>query len=368
MSLKIDSDITRFKNIVRGKIKSDLKKFVSSEHMLGQQGSKTIRIPIDSIDLPRFTYGGAGGGAGSGDGDPGDPMPGQDQQGKGSGKAGNEKGEHDFTVEFTPEDLAKLLGEELELPDIADKAKGKIGSKASKYNTVRRVGPEGLRNFKRTYKEALKRSIATGNYNPADPVIIPIKDDKRYRASTPVPQPDVNAVIIYVMDISGSMQDQQRHIIKSEVYWTDLWLQHQYKGLVSRFIVHDTTAMEVDREQFFASSEAGGTSISSGYELAAHIIETEHPFSDWNSYVIHASDGDNWDSVDNTKAISIIRDRLVPNCNMFGYEQIFSENGSGQFYDEISTNFATEDKVLFHKTTSVDDVLGALKHFLGKGK
>lgn len=368
MSFKIDSDVGRFHNIVKGKVRQDLKKLVSSENLLGQRGNKPVRIPVNSIDLPRFAFGGKGGGAGQGPGEPGDPMPGQEQDGDGSGKAGNQEGDHQFAVEFTPEELAKMLGEELQLPDVDVKGKGKIGSTKSKYNSIHRTGNEGLRHFKRTYKEALKRSISSGNYDPSNPVIIPIKDDKRYKASSLLPEPEVNAVIIYIMDVSGSMGDEQKHIVKSEVYWMDLWLNQQYKGLISRFIIHDTEASEVDREQFFSVAESGGTSISSGYKFAAHLLDTEYPFSDWNTYVMHFSDGDNWSSEDNDEATRIVRDKFIPNTNMFGYEQVRSEGGSGMFYDVLEGLFAKEDKVLLHKTENRDNVIDSLKFFLGKGK
>jgi uncharacterized sporulation protein YeaH/YhbH (DUF444 family) len=368
MSFKIDSDVDRFHNIIKGRVRKDLKKLVTSNDMLGQQGSKTVRIPIHSIDMPRFTYGGPGSGTGMGPGNVGDPMGGSNQPGDGSGQAGNEKGEHQFAVEFTPEELAKMLGEELELPDIDIRGKGKIGSAKYKYNSINRVGNEGLRHFRRTYKEALKRSISTGTYNPDNPVVIPIRDDKRYKASSPQPEPDVNAVIIYIMDVSGSMGDEQKHIVKSEVYWTDLWLSQQYEGLISRFIIHDTEASEVDREQFFNVSESGGTSIASGYKFAAHLLDTEYPYSDWNTYIMHYSDGDNWSDEDNRACVSLIKEKFIPNCNMFGYEQVLSEGGSGMFYGVLEDSFSAEEKVLIHKINDRNDVLSSLKFFLGKGK
>jgi uncharacterized sporulation protein YeaH/YhbH (DUF444 family) len=367
MSLKIDSDTNRFKDIVKGKVRSNLKRLVSSQDLLGQQGNKQVKIPISNIDLPRFTYGDkSGGGAGMGDGDPGDPMGGQEQPGK--GKAGNEEGDHAFGVEFSPEELAQMLGEELQLPSIDPKGKGKVGSAKSKYNNINRLGPEGLRHFRRTYKEALKRSIASGNYNPSNPIVVPIKDDRRYKASSIINEPDVNAVIIYIMDVSGSMGMEQKHIVKSEVYWTDLWLSLQYKGLISRFIIHDSTASEVDREQFFSISESGGTIISSGYEFAAHVMEKEHPFADWNVYVMHYSDGDNWGEEDNQKSLSLLKEKIIPNCNMFGYEQVASANGSGEFYNILEGYLSKEEKVMIHKTNDRSEVINALKFFLGKGK
>ena len=368
MSLKIDSDVNRFKDIVRGKVKSDLKKFVSSEHMLGQQGNRSIRIPINSIDLPRFTFGSQNGGPGMGDGDVGDPMPGQEQPGNGNGKAGNEKGEHDFFMEFSPEDLAKMLGEELQLPDITDKGKGKIGSSAKKYNSINRNGTEGLRHFKRTYKEALKRSISSGNYNPDNPIIIPIKDDKRYKASSTVPQPDVNAAVIYMLDVSGSMSDRQKHIAKSIVFWVDAWLALQYKGIESRFLIHDTEASEVDRQQFFSTSEAGGTAISSVLKYCDKIMKEDYPYTEWNVYPIYLSDGDNWSNDDNSECIQILTDSIIPNCNVFSYGQTTSEMGSGEFLQLLKSQYPNNDKVQTAKIDSDDDILACIKTFLGKGK
>ena len=40
--------------------------------------------------------------------------------------------------------------------------------------------------------------------------------------------------------------------------------------------------------------------ISSAYRLCAKMIEEEYPPDQWNTYVFHFSDGDNW-SVDDTK-------------------------------------------------------------------
>ena len=68
---------SRFIDIVKGKIRSNLKDFVSQGEMKGRQGGETISILIPSIDLPRFTYGTRQrGGTGSGEGKPGDPVAG----------------------------------------------------------------------------------------------------------------------------------------------------------------------------------------------------------------------------------------------------------------------------------------------------
>ena len=219
MSLKIDQDHSRFRAIVRGKIRQNLRKYISQGELIGRKGKDLVSIPIPQIDIPRFRFGDKQqGGAGQGAGDPGDPMGGGEEgeeQGEGK-KAGEGAGEHSLEVDVTLDELAAILGEELELPDIQDKGKSKIINAKDRYTGVRRVGPESLRHFRRTYREALKRQISTGSYVPERPVIVPIPDDKRYRSWKTEAEPVANAVIIYMMDVSGSMGDEQKEIVRIE--------------------------------------------------------------------------------------------------------------------------------------------------------
>src|SRR5208337_4545732 len=221
---------------------------------------------------PRFTYDDQKrGGTSQGDGDPGDPTDGKGKPGR--GKAGNEAGEHALEVDVTLDELADMLGAELELPDIQDKGKGKILDSKERYTGIRTVGPESLRHFRRTYREALKRQISSGQYAPDNPMVIPVPHDKRYRSGKPIPDPTVNAVAIYMMDISGSMGDEQKEIVRIESFWINTWLRKQYKGIESVFITHDSDAHEVDQETFFHTSTSGGTQISSAYKLCSQLID-----------------------------------------------------------------------------------------------
>jgi uncharacterized protein len=165
MSLKIDQDHSRFRAIVRGKIRQNLRKYISQGEMIGRKGKDLVSIPIPQIDIPRFRYGDKQqGGAGQGDGEPGDPVGGEKaEEGDGGKQAGQGAGEHALEVDVTLDELAAILGEELELPDIQDKGKSKIINAKDRYTGVRRVGPESLRHFRRTYREALKRQIAMGS-------------------------------------------------------------------------------------------------------------------------------------------------------------------------------------------------------------
>ena len=156
---------------------------------------------------------------------------------------------------------------------------------------VERVGPESLRHFKRTYREALRRMVASGTFRPDRPVVVPIADDKRFRSWKTEHEPVANAVIVYMMDVSGSMGDEQKEIVRTEAFWIDTWLRSQYKGIETRYIIHDATAREVDEDTFFRTRESGGTKISSAYELCLQLIRDKYPASEWNVYPFHFSDG-----------------------------------------------------------------------------
>src|SRR5947207_1055278 len=84
------------------------------------------------------------------------------------------------------------------------KGRKQVTAIRDRYSGIRHVGPESLKHFKRTYREALKRQIMLGMYNPTNPRIIPIKGDKRFRSWKEVLAPQSNACIVYMMDVSGS--------------------------------------------------------------------------------------------------------------------------------------------------------------------
>jgi hypothetical protein len=304
---------------------------------------------------------------GQGEGEPGDPLSQADPE-EGSGQAGDQEGQHVLEVEVTIEELAEILGEELELPNLEDKGKERVVSTQDRYVGIKKVGPESLRHFKRTYREALKRQIASGVYNPERPVIIPIRDDKRYRSWRTEEVHEANAVIIYMMDVSGSMGEEQKEIVRIESFWLDAWLSTQYKGIETRFIIHDAAAREVDRETFFHTRESGGTMISSAYKVCIDIINSDYPPEDWNIYPFHFSDGDNWSADDTRQSLEMLEQAIVPVSNMFCYGQVHSPYGSGQFIRDLRTRFTEDDNVVLSEIPDRDGVMESIKDFLGKGK
>ncbi len=364
---RIDQDHTRFRQIVRGKIKRDLKRFVSSGELIGKQGQRYVTIPLPQITLPKFRFGdNQKQGVSQGEGANGEPVPGQD--GDGSGQAGEEPGKHSIEVEVPLEDLAKILGEELELPNIEPRGRRNLRTAAGRYTGISRSGPMSLRHFKRTFREALKRQIASGTYDPDDPVVIPLKEDHRYRYLSTREEPQASAAIVYMMDVSGSMGREQKDIVRIEAFWIDTWLRHQYKSLQVHYIVHDAVAHEVDQHTFFHLRESGGTKISSAYELCLQLVRDKYPAQEWNVYPFHFSDGDNWSTRDTEHCVSLLKDSLLPMSNQFCYGQVKSAYGSGQFKKDLDTAFRGDDKVVTTDIQDRDGILPSIKSFLGKGR
>jgi hypothetical protein len=368
MSLRIDQDHRRFREIVRGKIKQNLRKYISQGEMLGKKGKEVVSIPLPQIDIPHFRFGQKqSGGVGQGEGQPGDAL-GQGDPQSGSGKAGDKAGEHVLEVEVSMDELAAILGEELRLPRIEPKGKERIIARKDRYTGIRNTGPESLRHFRRTFKQALRRQIASGTYNPANPIIVPVRDDKRYRSWRSDPLPQSNAVIIYMMDVSGSMGDEQKEIVRIESFWLDTWLRSQYQGIESRYIIHDAMAKEVDRETFFRTRESGGTMISSAYKLCAKMIDDEYPPSEWNIYPFHFSDGDNWSVDDTVHCIDILKTQILPRVNQFAYGQVESPYGSGQFIKDLQEHFDDESNLVTSEIKGKEAIMDSIRDFLGKGK
>lgn len=367
MGQKIERDHQRFKKLVRGKVKSNLSKYISRGEMIGKKGRDYVSIPLPSIDIPHFRFGQKGtGGVGQGDGDVGTPL-GPPQPGDGAGQAGSEPGGHILEVDLSLAELAEILGEELALPRIQPKGRKNIFTTRDRYTGIRQTGPESLRHFKRTFKRALKRQIASHTYDPARPIVIPVREDKQYRSWREVPLPQSVAAILYMMDVSGSMTDEQKEIVRIEAFWIDAWIKAHYKGVETAYIIHDAVAQEVDEHTFYHTRESGGTKISTAYELADKIIDQRYPPEDWNVYAFHFSDGDNWGD-DIPKCIDLLNERLLKKLNLFGYGQVESPYGSGEFLEYVKELVDQQDNVVVSKIPDRDSIIDSIKEFLGKGK
>jgi hypothetical protein len=359
MLRKIDRDVKRFRQIVRGVVKKEFRKYLTQGELIGRQGKHIVSIPLPQVEIPRFRFGWReAGGVGQGEGETGDTL---------EGAAGLQPGEHILEVEVGLDELAAILGEELELPRIQPRGRRTIPIEKVKYSNVRKVGPESLRHFKRTFREALKRQIALGIYDPVAPVIVPIREDRRYRSWHIREVPESNAVIFLCMDVSGSMGDQQKEIVRITSFWIDTWLRSQYKNLDNVYVVHEAFAKEVDPHTFYHLRESGGTRISTAYALINQVIDTRFSPDSWNIYLFHFSDGENGDSRDTELCMELLRRDLLPKLNLFAFGQVRSSYGGGRFKTDVEEAFPGEARIVTSEIRDKDEIYDAIKRFLGKG-
>ncbi len=374
MALRIDRDLDRFHKIRKGKVRQNLRKYIAHGEMIGKKGKDLVSIPIPSLDLPHFKHGNNGsGGVGQGEGDVGDQIGQAGDDGSGKGKGSSESGNHVMEVEVSLDELATMLGQELELPDIEPKGSASIESES-----INKVTPfHGQLNTRvhpaRTFKQALKRYLASGG-NPQDLSGLQIqKPDKWNKNFEQIPKPQANGRVIYMMDVSGSMTDDQKQTVRTEAWWISLWLRKAYPGLKEGYIIHDASAQVVDEEAFYHTKESGGTKISSAYGLCADVIEGKRQLydetinaADENIYVIHFSDGDNYGDDDKT-ATDIVAERILQKANMFAYVQVKSPYGSGDFIRRIKDAFNDHQKVRTSEVEGKDGIPNSIKDIFGKG-
>jgi len=180
---------------------------------------------------------------------------------------------------------------------------------------------------------------------------------------------------LYIMDRSGSMEDDEKELALLVSFWIDIWIEANYKGVVTRFIAHDAVAEEVDREKFFHTRVSGGTIISSAYELLLKILE-EYPIEQWNIYVFQFSDGDNLGE-DNEDALSMLEKEILPMCNLFGFGQVgkyvvvdknFGTGGKSGYGSMLEKGLMEEfENLSVAFIRNKNEVRDSIKYFLGKG-
>ncbi len=219
MARSIDRDVGRFKQILRGKVRENLRKYITHGEMIGRTGRELVSIPVPAIDIPHFRHGQKGsGGVGQGEGEVGQPVgKGQGQEGDGKGQGGRPAGRPTSArSKSRSKSWPTCWATCSNCPASSPRAKSR--SRAARTATRRsaRSGPDSLRHFKRTFKRALKRQVTLDNYNYDNPIVIPMREDERFRSWKTVTEPESNAAVIYIMDVSGSMTDDQKEIVRIE--------------------------------------------------------------------------------------------------------------------------------------------------------
>ncbi len=376
MSRRIQEDHKEFRDVVGGKIDDQIQKFIKNGKLVGwrPKGGKFV-INVPQIDLPTFRYGRNSGGWGRGEGEPGDVV-GRDPQKRKGSKAGKTPGDT-VPVGIDLEYILEMLQEELELPNMNSKDNTEIFKEKTVYTGLRKTGPESLRHNRKTMRQAMLRMIQTGEYDPNDPVIIPIQEDKRYRSWNVKQTPQSNAAIFFARDWSGSMDDEKCDVVVNTAWWIDQWIRQFYERTETIYIGHDTQAHEVDQGKFYEMRYGGGTKISSAFELISQKIDFNFPANQWNIYIFYFSDGENW-SGDNEKCEAYIKD-LQNKSNLIGIGQILYKQWGGgadnSFLREMANSSILDPNVVrLFDYQNVDPASGVgpdqefqmIKHFLSK--
>lgn len=333
MPRRIEEDHKDFRDVVSGRIRKALKKFIKSGQIVRNRGKNgKVSITIPKIDIPHIVYGDSGEGIGRGGGKDGDVIGKDPQKGSNKGKAGQDESEG-IVINLDLEEVLKFMQEELKLPNLKKKPNETYEEIKIKYNNISLIGPESLRHNRRTLMQTLKRQAAEGtldklSYVPGlkDPVRIlkPINEDKRYRQYNEIKIPSSNALIVFARDGSGSMDATKCDIVSDMAWWIDIWIRRFYDRVDRLYVWHDSMAMEVDEEKFYKYRFGGGTTCSSALKFISKQFENRYPPDKWNIYVFYFTDGENWDD-DNKVFVSTLAEEFKPNVvNFTGITQILS--------------------------------------------
>ena len=325
------SDRRRHKQKIEKAIKEGIHHIVADESIISKDGKQKYRIPVRGIKEYRFVYGNNGKKVGSAAGNDisrgqkiGDP-PQQGKDGK-PNKAGNDSGEEYYDVEITHEELAKYLFAELNLPDLQRRQLSNIDTEKLKRKGFRPQGIIPRLDRKKSAIARIKRMKAAG-FDPEKAEdgegFSFHEDDLKYRHYKITRKPCTNAVVFFVMDISGSMSQEKKFLARSFFFLLYQFLRLKYETVEIVFISHDTEAHEVEEKDFFEKASSGGTKASTAVDLANEIIEKRFHPSSWNVYSFQCSDGDNFPE-DNDRFLDGVR-KLMSVSQLYGYCEIEPE-------------------------------------------
>ena len=307
-------DWLRHNQKVRQAVRDNLLDLIAGTDVITNPTDRTMRVPVRLLEHARFRLADAEtqNGAGQGQGQPGDVLrPARPEQGDDTGEGGNKDGEVKLMLELKIDDIVDWLWDELKLPNL----KPRPASNLDERDLVREGwGKRGIRarlDRRRTVKEAVKRRAI--QLNP-----VPFTDeDLRFRQLTSRPKTATNAVVIFALDVSGSMAAAERQLAKTFFFFALQGIRRQYGRVETRFIAHTTQAWEFSENDFFQVSGAGGTMASSAFKLALDLVRGEYDSAQYNSYLFYASDGENYS--DDRSAASDALKQLAALLNYIGY-------------------------------------------------
>lgn len=215
-------DQQRHQKKVQEAIKNNLPDLVTEESIIMSNGKDVVKIPIRSLDEYKIRYNydkNKHVGQGDGESQVGDVVArdGSDKkQGPGKGQgAGDQAGEDYYEAEVSLMDLEEALFKELELPNLQQKERDNIIHTDIEFNDIRKTGLTGNIDKKRTMMSAFKRNAMSGK-----PSFYPIyPEDLKYKTWNDITKPESKAVVLAMMDTSGSMGVWEKYMARSFFFW-----------------------------------------------------------------------------------------------------------------------------------------------------
>jgi len=361
-------DRLRHRQKIREAIRHNIADIIADESIIGKDRDRIIKVPIRGVKEYRFVYGENTSGVGQGgEGTEPGQVIGKGKDKGGDQMSGDQPGVDYYETDVTLEELVEIMFEDLELPFLQRKGLRELEVE----HHQRRMGyrKKGIRvhlDRKRTVTSKVMRKMMAKRDDKKEPERFPFhSDDLIYRHKVVETHKESNAVVLCIMDTSGSMDTMKKYLARSFFFLLYQFLSTKYQRVEIVFIAHDTVAHEVGEDEFFHKGESGGTFISSGYRKALEVIQERYHSAHWNVYVFHCSDGDNFES-DNTNALQAAEE-LANISNLFGYGEI-KPLGSG-YYGSSMIHFFSQLRKDNFQTVQIqrkEDVWSSFKTFLSK--
>lgn len=346
----------RHKRKVQDALKAGASDLLLSEDVVTSAGGKLVRVRVRVMEVPTFQFDyhdsvqiGIG-----------DPQPGEvildenEDDGEGQGQGAGNGGGSQYEVEMSMDELIELLMEAWQLPNLEAKKRNEIVTEDYNLNDISRKGPMSRVHKKKTMKNAIKRAVAQGKD------IVIHNDDLRFRSPKVTYSYSSNAAIVLVRDRSGSMGPFEMKVSRMTAVWLVQFLRRRYDTVSIRFVLHDHAAQEVDESTFYNVRSGGGTAIAEAYRYAQGVL-SEYPEAEYSRYLVHFSDGDDYDVEASVKEI----EKMLPTLAAFFYVEVdaYGENNSA-FWVAQNPIETEHGNFIRYSISEEADVPDALREFL----
>ncbi len=265
--------------------------------------------------------------------------------GTGVGSGPGEEGEDDFIINISRTEFFDVFFEGCELPDLKETHEKDLPEHVMQRAGFQKSGNPGQLSVIRSFKLSKARRLALTRDDRdrlekleaeqadllgqlaaevRDPLLMPVRQiklrlkvieqelealqskiarvsmyedlDLRFRKTERVKVKASDAVLIMIMDISGSMDEEKKRMARKFFSLQYAFIKRLYPQTDLIFIAHTDTPEEMTEEDFFTTRKSGGTIVSPAWALAHRLIRERYDPEQTNVYISYAGDGDNWPS------------------------------------------------------------------------